>query len=272
MLNEAYSVHNESNEAKRKGLLEQAQHRIFKSFCEVDYKEFDVKEIDPNYKMNFSVSIINDVDFKVINDYRMNKQGLEKYPEGVYPIINDVKSVLNPEYFKTPYPKGWISVRGLTYEILGKRINVSELLPEHYNLLVFPKSDNHHGSVYHNTRRIVVEGDLASIGTLAILLHEIGHAHDLDRLEELGLDKMTEGGFDFEDSNAEILRKERTASLFALRKMWPIIRQDSQLKSDVILELKDYAYSSYCSGSIDAMNARYDTFDEFDDFSDDELE
>jgi len=134
----------------------------------------------------------------------------------------------------------------LSYKIGETNLDIFDYLPEGYKILFCPDSKVYNGAVDYENKGIYVTSDISSFGSIATILHEVGQVKDYERLEKLGRTEFTEGGDWEENRAAEQMRKEREASLFALRKMWRELRKNEQTKKDILLYLKNMAYYSYC--------------------------
>lgn len=146
--------------------------------------------------------------------------------------------------------KNWRLANELQYKFGETEFDIFSYLPEDYKILFCPSGELHTGSVDIKNKIIYIPNEMSSLGDLATILHEVGHVKDFEHLEKLGLTEFTEGGDEYENKGAEVLRKEREASLFALRKMWGELRKDEQTKKDILLFLKNIAYNSYCDGAL----------------------
>ena len=102
---------------------------------------------------------------------------------------------------------------------------------------------------------VLVWGDLSTPHVLAILLHEIGHIIDYNKLEqqwELGLLSKIDS-HEYASEAAE-LRGERVASAFALKVMRQFL--STEQRRDMILLIKYYALKSYYKHAKRAIAAR----------------
>jgi len=159
--------------------------------------------------------------------------GLEETPDVIKNLIN---------------LDNWQEAKKLQYNFGGRDIDIVDLA-DGYRIIFCPNSEIKHGSVYHDKKVVIFLGDIASVGALSVVLHEIGHIKDDQNLKRLGVDKLTYGVSDTDNEQAEKLRKEKDASLFALRILWPALRQRSEVKKDVVDFLSFVAYASYCKNA-----------------------
>lgn len=248
IIEEAHNVRVESEDAQKNGTLEQVEARIFSPFCNVDYDQKSADISGAEAGLSFSMEAANDYELAAVYNERYAKR-----QQGAVPEVESGT---------------WFKVDRLAYKIADRQFDISGMLPPDYGILFYPDSKTTRGTVMVADKKIIIRGELASIGTLAVILHEVGHVHDIAKLEKLGVDKLTTGGLDFENDQAEKLRKEKEASLFALRKMWPALKNKPRQKSDILMWLKNYAYTSYCQEANEHLKIKYDTMDGFDDFAD----
>lgn len=240
ILREARDVQKETEQSFLEGKFEEAKNRIFQPFVEVDYRSQEKAEIiEGENKFNFSrirFNEFNEEDKKILSNYLKDKEGT-----GLKGMATD--------------PSCWYATDQLNYSFGKDSFDIFSLLPEGYKILFCPYSENNFGAVRWKRKTIFIQGDLASAGSLATILHEIGHVKDLEKKEQIGADKLVKGGETVtQDDEAERLRKEKEASYYALRKMWLYLRKDPQIKDDIILFLKNIAYYSYCDYSLEKVN------------------
>lgn len=95
------------------------------------------------------------------------------------------------------------------------------------------------------SKTIIIMGGMECIGSIVVLLHEIGHIIDSEKLKKLGLGSLTKSNDKDAASNAEQLRKERTASAFTLKTMRPLLSKNPELKKDVLNFLIKIALEGY---------------------------
>lgn len=85
-------------------------------------------------------------------------------------------------------------------------------------------------------------GDITSPRSIVTILHEIGHVFDYRNIDSKGVEKLVT---DHRHSRlAETLRKERSASAFAIKAIKPYLVHLG-IKTDIINFLKYYALESY---------------------------
>ncbi len=148
-------------------------------------------------------------------------------------------------------------VKALSFAIDGGVVDIFDILPEGQQILVSPDSDKKRGHVMmkdkHGIRTISLLGDLDSPRMLAILFHEIGHVIDFEKLDRFGLETLT----DVHDNSdiAEVIRRERAATAFALKALKPFLR-NKQLRRDMINLLKYDALGSYYIGAREDIRKR----------------
>lgn len=241
MVEKSYNTYNILEEAKRvrqeveqarEGTYGETEKRIFQPIFKVDYKNNSQEINEEENQMKFGEIEINDQDHEALNFY-MQHLGEKDNDKGEYSEIANRHAVDQ-----------------LEYTIGDSKFDIFNLVPEGYKILFCPKSETRDGAVSYEYKIIFIAGDITSLGSIATILHEIGHVVDNERLKKIDKTYLTEGGTSDEHAEAEKLRKEREASLFALRKMWREIRRDPQTKKDILLYLKNIAYYSYCDNSL----------------------
>lgn len=134
----------------------------------------------------------------------------------------------------------------LSFKKADGEFDVFSLLPPEYVIYYYPVASTnvieHDGSLNNSRKAICIAGDICSPLTLAILFHEMGHVVDFKRLEKLGVESLVTP-HEYQ-RHAETLRKEKTASAFAISLMRQHLK-DKTLKKDIVSFLKDYALQSY---------------------------
>lgn len=230
ILNEASDVQKEVERKYQEGGFEEFRKRIFQPFTQTNYQREKVEESRGEYKYSFSKIEMEERDKEILMNY------IRRFENAV----ND----------KNPFkdPANWIAISQLDYSIENVKIDIFDSALKGYKILFCPNSEIKTGTIFYDDKTIFVAGDLASIGGLSIVLHEKGHIKD--SINRIGKPMFPSGGTSSEDVEAEQLRKEREASMYALSKMWRILRKHPQLKSDVLLYLKDMAYYSYCDSAF----------------------
>lgn len=137
-------------------------------------------------------------------------------------------------------------IHTLSFKNDDGEFDVLSLIPREYIIYYYPTNSTniieYDGSVDGNRRAIYIAGDICSPLTLAILFHEMGHVVDFGRLEKLGVRSLVTPHEYHE--HAETLRKEKSASAFAISLMRQHMK-DEAMKKDVVSFLKDYALQSY---------------------------
>lgn len=117
------------------------------------------------------------------------------------------------------------------------------------------------GGIVVDEKIIFLVGPINSIGSVATILHEVGHVIEKkieeksilnDSLDSDCLKEIAE--IEKDDDMLAKLSEERNASLFALRKMWKELRKNSEMKKDVVSFLK-YSYLSHCEHKFLMKNA-----------------
>lgn len=230
ILDEARSVQEEVENKRNEGNFEDVKKRLFEPFVRVDYQKEEVKEKDGEYEFSFSKAEMSDRDQEILLNYIRRFEG-----------VSEAEDALND-------PANWYAIGQLDYSIENTKINIFDSSLEEYKIMVCPDSKIKTGNVFYDDKIIFIAGDIATMGGLSIILHEKGHVKD--KANRAGKAMFPEGGTSSESIEAEKLREEREASMYAISKMWPILRNNPKLKSDVLLYLKDMAYYSYCDDAF----------------------
>lgn len=245
ILEEAHTVREETQKAHEKGLFQELEQRVFKPLFDVDY-EADTQDISQNgNQMRFAKTEIGTQD----------KERLALYLSIRNRGKADDNGFLNEN--------SWQAVDQLTYRIGETNLDIFSYLPEGYKILFCPTNAYHSGSVDYKNKMIYITSDISSLGSIVTILHEVGHVKDDEHMEKLGRTEFTEGGDFHENIEAETMRKEREASLFALRKMWRELRKNEQTKKDILLYLKNFAYYSYCEKGLENIAIAHSSMPHF---------
>jgi len=233
ILEEAHTVREETQKAHEEGLFQELEERVFKSLFDVDY-DADTQDIsEGGNQMRFTKTEVSTRDKERLARY-IASRGRGEADESGFPDENS-----------------WQAVDQLTYKIGETDIDIFSYLPGGYKILFCPTNKAYYNGAVDNENKVIyITSDISSLGSIATILHEVGHVKDDERLEKLGRTELTEGGDYHENIESEKLRKEREASLFALRKMWRELRKNEQTKKDILLYLKNLAYYSYCERGL----------------------
>lgn len=234
ILEEARVVCDETQKAYKEELFQELEQRVFKPLFQVNY-EANTQDIFQNgNQMWFIKTELNTQDKERLARYIASYSDRNKAGEDVF--LNE---------------NSWQAVDQLVYRIGETNFDIFNYLPEGYKILFCPANKQYYnGAVDYENKVIYITSDISSLGSIATILHEVGHVKDDERLEKLGKKEFTEGGDLNENIEAEKIRKERDASLFALRKMWRELRKNEQVKNDILLYLKNLAYYSYCETGL----------------------
>jgi len=233
ILEEAHAVREETKKASQEGLFQELHQRVFKPLFDIDY-EADTQDVSQDgNQMRFRKTEVSSQDKALLTRY----------------IANFSRVEMDESDFSDE--NRWQAVDQLTYRIGETVLDIFSYLPEGYKILFCPTNKAYYsGAVVNENKVIYITSDISSLGSIATILHEVGHVKDDERLEKLGRTEFTEGGNYHENIEAEVMRKEREASLFALRKMWRELRKNEQTKKDILLYLKNLAYFSYCEKGL----------------------
>ncbi len=125
------------------------------------------------------------------------------------------------------------------------RLELADLLPSDYKVVFLTSSFGVDGFASPTSKIVYVGARAETPLSIATLLHELGHVDDFKEMEKAGIDPtepLTENGVVKE---VEILRRERVANAFAIKKLRPFIRAGIFVKDDVINFLKYRAQKSH---------------------------
>jgi len=229
---EAVFVKKEASEKEVE--LKAVVERLSQPFAEIDFSKEGLVEAsseDGKYKLTFEMVAID-----------------EAAQEKIEAEIKHLKSKGYPDDGKAVEVKNWRRTKRMLFVIDGEEIDTAKFLPADYQILFCPEAEAVHGSIAYEWRSVFLFQNPASILNLSILMHEIGH-HNFEQKKVAGkVEKLTGENL----SAAEKLRDEREASLFALRRLWTIIKKQN-FKEDVVLFLKSEAYNSYCTEALQQL-------------------
>ncbi|MBI2483615.1 hypothetical protein HYV71_00320 [Candidatus Uhrbacteria bacterium] len=214
--------------AHGEGLFQELEQRVFRPLFDVDFQA-EIQDIaQGDNQISFTKTELNEHDREQLARY-IASRSRDRGKEGDF---SDESS--------------WYAVDRLVYNIGETNLDIFSYLPDGYKILFCPNSKVYNGAVDYENRIICVTSDISSLGSIATILHEVGHVKDNERLKKLDVTELTKGGDWEENRAAEQMRKEREASLYALRKMWKELRKNEQTKKDILLYLKNMAYYSHC--------------------------
>ncbi len=125
----------------------------------------------------------------------------------------------------------------------GKATNLLTIAPESFQVFFCPTAEKMHGAVNTKDRVVYILGDILTPESISTLMHEVGHLWDVAKLKEHGVERLVTKSWNGRDDNAELIRRERTATAFAIQKMRPFLK--GQMKKDITNHLKAYALQSY---------------------------
>lgn len=205
---------------------------LLRPFGRVEYKEKDSVDLeDNNFRLTFSYSPLE---------------------------VNALPGV-NQEFLKKGLldPKELRILEGLSLinKKNGGTLDLREILPPGYRVIFIPKGNAPlGGNADVESKTIYVWGDLTKPKNVLNLLHEIGHGFDYERLTEsdkkdfLGAYKAYggEGGRNPDKKTLEkVLRSERNAWAFALKKIKPLFDNSSVKKKDILSFIHNNALSNH---------------------------
>jgi hypothetical protein len=158
----------------------------------------------------------------------------------------------------------------------GKIIDLLAVIPLGTKIIIYPDADIENGHVMYpdedGNRHIVIQGEICSPKMIAILIHEVGHIVDFKKLTELGVEKWVDDTADADI--AEEVRRERTATAFALKVLRPFLK-DETLRHDLLVFLND-SLGTYYHHAKNQLKKRREgvvenyTNHDFDDYNDEQ--
>lgn len=153
----------------------------------------------------------------------------------------------------------WRQLNSLDFDARADKGNILSYLGPDSKIMFCPTTEDSHGQIRYSNYSdgssscdIYIVGDMASLRSIITLLHEMGHFFDYEEMKKQNLkSRMKE---DWHSKNAEQIRKERSASAFALKWMLPFLK-NKQFKEDAVNFLKHYALADYnCSAEEEYIN------------------
>jgi hypothetical protein len=142
-----------------------------------------------------------------------------------------------------------------------KEFNLLSILPSGIRIIV-QSSEKETGAILNvdGISEISIAGEIDSPKMIAVLLHEIGHIFDEEKLGELGIkgyDAQFKGLMDDKENAdiAEEIRKERIANAFALKVLRPFMKNPI-VKMDMLNLLKYDALASYYYSAKEEIKKR----------------
>lgn len=207
---------------------------------------------------------LQDVDYGNSGEVRIER-GDESIEFSYESLDSEMKSVLQ-DYFVKSGDKDYIAERLDTsrwrqlkeYGINETSkstvlLDIIKLVPDDYKILFYPQKEFVNACAINSPdhKLILLVGDMSALVVPLVLLHEIGHVQDNMNLSRVGLDKLvTDSSYALE---AEKLRKERTATSFALKVLRPLFGKSEFIdKQAVINFLKSFALNTY-HNSIESL-------------------
>lgn len=142
-----------------------------------------------------------------------------------------------------------IQIKEFTIDDQKNFFRLSDYLPAEYRIYLDPKSEktigDNRGIHQRNDQRIIVCGNISSLYVIFALLHEVGHIASTQNKEQnekiLEIRRKKSADMTLEDK-AIILREERDADAFVLKKFRPFLHQ-AGLDNQTIIKLCDYIRS-----------------------------
>jgi len=132
-----------------------------------------------------------------------------------------------------------------------KEFDLFSILPPGTRVIFQSGSEKSTGSIINidGVDEISIAGEINSPKMVAVLLHEVGHIIDMEKIKELGLKGYEAEVIGLMDNKenadiAEEIRKERIANAFALKVLRPFLR-NPEIRKDMLNLLKYDALASY---------------------------
>jgi hypothetical protein len=119
-----------------------------------------------------------------------------------------------------------------------EKLDILEDVPSEFSFVFMPDYPEYIGHVSYSYKGSVVLGNILTLRGIIISLHEIGHFVDLnDDENKEGPFKISAEQAKTEEELAEVLRSERAASAYALKKIKPFLDEDCFPKDLVLKEI-----------------------------------
>lgn len=216
--------------------VEESVKRLAEPLVLVDYNNAGSVEIKKEgIEINFSFYDILDKELKdgIISD-----------------LARDYKDHKDVESKSFLDKKKWKELKTFEFKLDdGENINLFDKIPQECKIFFFPNNmfvNAGYCEFPDGVKTICFIGDMSSLAAIPILLHEAGHGWDYEHMEKLGVKSLVEHGSNDIGINLEKIRKERSASAFALKVLRSSFKTESQLKQDIVNFLKSYALKGYC--------------------------
>ncbi len=215
VLDEAQSILGQYDLPDRLNTSDEVKKRISKPFLEVDYSLPVVEAAAGSYGISFAATETTELDTELLADYVQHlKEKTDLFEGRVFEMDQ------------------WRSIDSLEYRLGELTIDIFSYLPDGFKIIFCPTAEDMTGSVYFDAKTILLTGDIASIGGLVTLLHEVGHV-DYKKHEHTDID-ASDHTPEKNAFAAKKLHEEQGASLFALRKIWKFLRTHPEIKSEVV--------------------------------------
>ncbi len=215
-----------------------------------------VKKSDRELERKMRDRVIMEVDYKdgdqfhkenekIVFDLGYENSGFPIHPEEDDGSLEPRKKEIN-----------WLKLNN--YSIKSKQSGVSidllSELPADYEVFFEPCPWFPNGEADVHGMRCYVTEDVASVNGLLYMLHEIGHCVDYEQTENKK-EWRIKSVKDFirnEKDMEYLLRRERGAWAYALKKIKPLIKDRIISKEDVMLRVNDsiYSYHKYLGDKI----------------------
>ena len=149
------------------------------------------------------------------------------------PVLRDIRA--NEAARGWPTNEFWEKLESLRWVAHGQEIDISKIVPRGVSIYFPAKSEYPGAAVYVPAdQSIYLSGSILSPAELIVLLHEIGHAVDLENNHK-----------NRPHLQAEEFAFERSANAFAFNVLRPSFRTDEQWKTDVVNWLKHASLHDY---------------------------
>lgn len=198
----------------------------------------DAKIESEELNLKFSYNIVKDYEkltIKYFLDTLVSKMGLEK---------NDFDKISDLDK--------WRTLENFNFQFKdSETVNLNDVASENCKIIFYDHPEFVQAVYVGATNEVLYIGKINSTIAIPTLLHEIGHGWDIEKLKELGIDSLIEHGR--ENIFLETIRKERTASAFAFKKLRTVIKNED-IKNDVNNFLKNLALGGYCESARNNIN------------------
>jgi hypothetical protein len=224
------------------------EHKPLQAIVELAMKKLETPLKKVHYKKEGTIKIITE-EFRLEFSYR------QVSPE------SDLNDMIKMDY-ETFYNAIIIESKLTEWRVLtdfritdksGKVVffDIKQELPGYIIFFHITDEEQRQSSANPKAKYIIIRGDISKPATILGLLHEIGHCKEYEGLDEFGKKTFHSyhkalriGGSLSAETLAKVLKRERDAWAYALRKIRPILGK-TITKDDVLTYIHGYALLSY---------------------------